>query len=330
VFQLSTDGVETVLYSFCGTDGAYPIASVIRDVSGALYGTTIGGGSIGCGTTFKLTGSTLTTLHSFACGSDGGDPLGVVVDKRGNLYGIANIGGANNNGVIYEISGSGQYSVIYTFCSASGCADGASPSGGLLMDTAGSLYGTTVYGGGSACSLGCGTIFKLSKTGNSWDETVLHSFTGGDGQSPADITMGNGGRRQILILGTTSRGGSGGGGTVFKMSQSRNGFKLKTLHDFTGNDGEYPYGRLTIVKGKVFGTTTYAGSGGYGTVFELTQTTQGWTENTLYSFTDSSDGGEPESGVVADPTGKLHGTARFGGSNACYPMGCGLVFEITP
>lgn len=329
VFQLSTDGVETVLHNFCGSDGAYPIASVIRDSSGAFYGTTLGGGTVGCGTAFKLTGSTLTTLHSFACGSDGGAPFSVIVDKSGNLYGTASTAGTNNNGLIYEISNSGEYSVIYTFCSASDCADGASPSGGVLMDSAGSLFGTTVNGGGDGCSLGCGTVFTLVNTGNSWKEDVIHSFTGSDGGSPSYLTMGNGGEGQIVIFGTTSEGGSSGAGTVFRMSQTKGGYKLQTLHNFTGNDGQYPYDPLTIVEGKIFGTTSYAGSGGYGTVFELSRTKDGWIEDTLYSFTGGSDGGESESGV-ADSTGHLYGAARFGGSNACYPMGCGVVFEILP
>jgi uncharacterized repeat protein (TIGR03803 family) len=333
VFQLSNDGIETVLHSFCGADGSSPIASVIRDSSGDFYGTTIGGGSIGCGTTFKLSGSTLTTLHSFTCGGDGGSPLGVVLDKSGNLYGVANLGGTNNNGLVYEISSSGQFSVIYTFCSVAGCADGASPARGLVMDTAGSIYGTTVNGGAPSCVFGCGTVFKLSEGGNSWTETVLHTFTGRDGQYPVEITVSyqvNAGRRQLRLFGTTGEGGSGGDGTVFEMSQSKSGFKLTTIHNFTGNNGEYPYGELSLVKGKLFGTTNFAGSGGFGTVFRLTQTNRGWTADTLYSFTDGADGGEPEGGVIADPAGNLYGTAPFGGNTACYPTGCGVVFEITP
>jgi len=270
-------------------------------------------------------------LHSFACASDGGAPFSVIVDRSGNLYGTASVGGTNNNGLIYEVSNSGQYSVIYTFCSTSGCADGSSPSGGLLMDTAGTLFGTTVNGGGGDCSLGCGTVFTLMKTDSSWNEEVIHSFTGSDGGSPSDLTMGNGGERQIVIFGTTSEGGSGlGGGTVFRMSQTKSGYELQTLHSFTGSDGQIPYDPITLVKGKVFGTTSYAGSGGSGTVFALTRTKEGWTEDTLYSFTGGSDGGESESGVVADSTGRLYGTARYGGNSACYPMGCGIVFEIVP
>lgn len=330
VFQLSKDGAEAVLHDFCGADGAYPIDSVVADGSATFYGTTIGGGSIGCGTTFKLTGSTLTTLHSFACGSDGGSPFGVVLDNSGNIYGVANLGGTNNNGVIYEISASGQYSVIYTFCSISGCADGASPAAGLLRDAVGDLYGATIYGGIGTCSFGCGTVFKLSKTANAWNETVLHSFSGSDGQYPGGITMANRNEGHIFLVGTTVEGGSDGDGTVFGMSESEHGFELKTLHNFTGNDGEYPYGRLTLVKWKLFGTTAYAGSGGYGTIFELSRTKQGWIENTLYSFTDGSDGGEPYSGVVSDLSGNVYGSARLGGSNACYPGGCGTVFEIIP
>lgn len=333
-FALSSAGVETVLHSFCGTDGASPIAGLIHDSSGTFYGTTFGGGSVGCGTAFKLVGSTLTTLHSFACGSDGGGPFGVVLDKSGNLYGIADLGGTNNNGLVWEVSTSGAYSVIYTFCSLSNCTDGAFPSGGLAMDAAGNLYGTTGNGGtGVSCSLGCGVVFELSQAGNSWNETVIHNFSGSDGQSPAYLIMSDrviAGKRQFLLFGTAAAGGSGGAGTVFEMSQSKTGFQFTTLHDFTGADGQYLDARLILVNGRIFGTASYSGSGGYGTVFELTHTKQGWKESTLYSFTDGSDGGEPESGVVADPTGNLYGVARFGGSSACYPMGCGVVFEVTP
>ena len=239
VFKVDSRGHETVLYSFCSlsncADGNSPYPGVIRDAAGNLYGVTSGGGNYGAGAVFELgaTGSE-TVLYSFAGGSDGADPFSVLVaDESGNLYGTTRHGGngecgGSGCGVIFELSpnsdGSWTESVLYAFCSLSGCADGEEPiAGPLVRDAAGNLYGTTFFGGAhQSCDEGaetCGVVFKLDIHGR---ETVLHSFTGGkDGAYPwAGLTMGSAGS----LYGVATGGGDtacyppNGCGVVFKIT----------------------------------------------------------------------------------------------------------------
>jgi uncharacterized repeat protein (TIGR03803 family) len=183
----STAGwTETVLHTFCSgsscSDGGFPVAQLIFDKAGNLYGTTQYGGAFiscgatngGCGTVFELTpnsdGSwTETVLYAFLGGSDGGIPVGgVLFDKAGNLYGTTSMGGGSKQcgsagcGTIFELtpsSGGGwSETVLYSFClHSTNCDDGAEPQAGLILDPAGNLYGTTIYGGGSA-----GVAFKFT------------------------------------------------------------------------------------------------------------------------------------------------------------------------
>jgi uncharacterized repeat protein (TIGR03803 family) len=344
VFELmpNSDGSwnETVLYTFQGTgDGAYPTAGVVLDPGGNIYGTTNSINKYDCGTVFRLSGSTLTTLHSFHCGGNEGYGLfgGVIRDKSGNLYGTAYAGGKTNNGIAYEISSSGSFRVIHTFCLVAGCRDGANPYSPLVIDKEGDLLGTTGYGGHGSCN--CGTVFKLLKSGSKWKETVLRSFDGSDGAVPefASLTLGtvkSGSKELVAIFGVTTVGGSGTGanGTVFEMIKARTGYKLTVLHSFpsTSGDGYTPYGTLTYLKGKLFGTTIYGGSGFYGTVFELEHTKSGWKETVVNSFCAGgwpcSDGDLPFSGMIADSSGDLYGTTSQGGGVGFQ----GLVYKLTP
>jgi uncharacterized repeat protein (TIGR03803 family) len=226
VFKLSPAGKKTVLHTFKGgTDGEYPLAGVVQDAQGNLYGTTSTGGSsscssTGCGAVFKLskTGKE-TVLYTFTGGADGGYPeAGVILDAQGNLYGTAYSGGTGCNthgcGVVFKLSKTGKETVLYTF---TGGTDGANPAGGLILDTQGNLYGTTYVGGDSSCNPpnGCGVVFRLSKTGI---ETVLHSFAGGpsDGEFPyAGVIRDANGN----LYGTTVSGGPNfDWGVVFKLT----------------------------------------------------------------------------------------------------------------
>jgi uncharacterized repeat protein (TIGR03803 family) len=182
---------------------------------------------------FKVDGTgNETVLHTFG-GSDGAYPDSVLLfDSQGNLYGTTQGGGssgecANGCGVVFELSprnGPWEETVLYSFCPASGCTDGATPiAGPLVRDSAGNLYGTTYFGGAYCGSNeGCGVVFKLDTAGT---ETVLHSFSGGaDGAAPwgglTSDSMGN-------LYGAASQGGDlkcqpGNGqgcGTVFKIFQ---------------------------------------------------------------------------------------------------------------
>ncbi|MGA2020795.1 MAG: choice-of-anchor tandem repeat GloVer-containing protein [Candidatus Sulfotelmatobacter sp.] len=327
VFKLSRSGVETVLHNFCGSDGANPYGALIRDSAGTFYGTTVDGGAFGCGTVWGLSGSTLTTLYSFTCGSDGGNPYaGVIRDSAGNLYGTTPMYGTYSGGVVYEIS-SGAFSVLYTFCSNSGCTDGEYPYGGLTADGIGNLYGTTFQGGTGNNS---GTVFKLSKSGAGWRETVLYNFTdGSDGEDPnnASLTLVHnevGGKQLNVVFGVAWLGGANNIGTAFSLTEAESGYKFSVIHTFAGPDGEKPLGTLTYVKGKLYGTTEFGGTVGGGTVFELASKNQGWTETVLYSFTGGSDGDDVRSGVISDSKDNLYGVTFLGGG------GAGVVYQVVP
>jgi uncharacterized repeat protein (TIGR03803 family) len=208
VFKVDNLGNETVLHSFTGTDGSYPIGShLIMDKKGNLYGTTWAGGSTGQGTVFKLdSAGKLTVLYSFT-GPDGAGPIGdVVMDKRGDLYGTTTGGGSTGAGTVFKLDTAGDEVVLHSFSGPPG--DGAYPFKGVVMDKEGNLYGITIYGG----SLGLGVVFKLDTSGK---ETVLHNFTDTpDGRYPlgslAVDSRGN-------LFGTTQNGGDYGLGTVFKL-----------------------------------------------------------------------------------------------------------------
>ncbi len=271
-------GVETILHSFAGgTDGATPIAGLVMDSSGNLYGTTYSYGSLGGGTVFKLTPGTggaytETILHSFAGGTDGANPYaGLVMDSSGNLYGTTfGGGGSSSYGTVFRLTPATGGSYIETILhSFAGGTDGANPYAGLVMDSSGNLYGTTESGGGSSNH---GTVFKLTPgTGGTYTETILNSFAGGtDGVNPyAGVVMDSSGN----LYGTTEYGGSSNSGTVFKLTPGTGGTYTETiLHSFAGgtNDGSYPFAGLVMdSSGNLYGTTQTGSSGGNGTVFEI-------------------------------------------------------------
>ena len=159
VFQVTTTGNYTVLYSFgSGTDGRIPNGGLIRDSNGNLYGTTNFGGTTNSGIVFQLSASgTETVLYNFIGGADGANPLaGVVSDAKGNLYGTTSAGGKFGHGTIFKLTPAGKHIVLYAF---KGGADGGSPEAGLILDSAGNLYGTTNSGGTG----NFGTVFKLGR-----------------------------------------------------------------------------------------------------------------------------------------------------------------------
>jgi uncharacterized repeat protein (TIGR03803 family) len=265
---------ETVLHSFTGSpDGAGPIAGLVMDAKGNLYGTTYyGGGPDPTGTVFKVSKSGKeTVLYSFCAVSgcaDGESPyVGLVMDAKGNLYGTTTGGGASGAGTVFKVTSKGKETVLYSF---TGGADGAYPYAGLVMDAKGNLYGTTYYGGAGGCDLGCGTVFKVTKAGK---ETVLYSFAGGtDGATPyAGLVMDAKGN----LYGTTYYGGTSTNcyldcGTVFKVSSKG---KETVLYSFTGGtDGAYPYFGFLVMdaKGNLYGTAYAGGSSEEGTVWKLT------------------------------------------------------------
>jgi uncharacterized repeat protein (TIGR03803 family) len=171
VFKLSPSGQETVLHTFTGgSDGGVPGSALVLDLSQqALFGVTVGGGEFGCGVVFKLDATGETVLYAFTCGTDGESPEEIVQDAAGNLYGSTTQGGdlscnpgSNGCGVVFKIDTGSNFTVLYTF-DATDFPIGPGLVGGLNIDNAGNLYGTTRYGGDFSCNAaGCGTVWKLS------------------------------------------------------------------------------------------------------------------------------------------------------------------------
>jgi uncharacterized repeat protein (TIGR03803 family) len=278
VFEVSASGAETVLYDFgqSSSDGVLPQGGLVRDAVGNLYGTTTDGGASGDGTVFRLspTGKE-TVLESFDI-SDGWSPQGNLIDGTGGLIGATLQGGGGSAclhgcGTVFMVDEAGQETVLYSFAGAP--ADGADPTGSLLRDGAGNLYGTTAYGGqDTACDFsngtGCGTVFKLTPSGQ---ETVLHGFSGGaGGAGPAaglvEDSKGN-------LYGAAGFGGdrtcaSGGCGVVFELSPTG---KEKVLYTFTGppSVGNGP-GALLLSGNAFYGTTGEGGAYNCGTIFRIT------------------------------------------------------------
>jgi len=319
----------TVLHSFKGgTDGADPVASVILDKAGNLYGTTESGGPFSSGTVFKVdkTGKE-SVLYSFSGGADGAIPLaGLVRDSAGNLYGTTEHGGdltcgsGVGCGTVFKLDKTDKETVLYSFING---ADGSEPVAGVILDKAGNLYGTTQYGG----PFSSGTVFKVDTTGK---ETVLYTFTGGRGGKDGYFPEGLIGDAAGNLYGITQFGGNFSFGTVFKLDGTG---KETVLYRFTGGaDGVYPAaGVIADAAGNLYGTTQYGGSvncfgDGCGTVFKLDKTGK---ETVLYSFTGGTDGASPVAGLVRDSAGNLYGTATFGGDPLCSG-GCGVVFKIAP
>ena len=314
----------TTLHSFAGgSDGSYPSGALVRNSAGTLSGTTQTGGQ-NWGTVFRVTASGVeSVLYSFGLPPDGEEPSygALVHDKAGNVYGTTFQGGAGF-GTVFKLSPKGKEEVLYAF---QGGSDGGYPKGSLVIDSAGDLYGNTDEGGGTGCGgAGCGTVFEISPTGQ---ETILHIFTGTpDGANPQSglvkDTEGN-------LYGTTLSGGASNYGAVFRVSPAG---EETVLYSFAGPpDGAYPFAALYL-SGDLFGTTLAGGkstlcSPGCGTVFKLTKAGK---ESVLYGFSGLADGSQPFGGLARDKTGDLYGTTFGGGNTACNGGGgCGTIFKLT-
>lgn len=294
IFKIDTTGHETTLHNFTGTnngDGAYPYAGLIVDGKGNLYGTTFNGGDnscnpgLGCGTVFRFDLKTSKEKVLYTFGSNGGDdgqnPFGPLVeDAAGNLYGTTSNGGGatacgQGCGTVFMLDTKNHETVLHAFTGVNG--DGETPFAALVLDKKGNLYGTTEYGGNNSNS---GIVFKLTKTSKTWQESILHTFSGPDGAEPDGAvvfdTAGN-------LYGTAAAAGSFGYGTVYKLIPKGNKWAVTVLHNFKdGTDGAAPYtGGLRIDStGSLYGAAAFGGdlkcqiSGqtpGCGVVFKITQ-----------------------------------------------------------
>ncbi len=281
-------------------------------------------------------------LHAFTSGTgDGCTPLGgLVADPSGTLYGTTRDGGESDGGTVFSLTppaaGSKNWTeaIIYSFTQV------ASPTGSLIRDANGVLYGTASTGGVTAS----GTVFELvppSKVQSNWAETTLYSFQGGaDGKNPASAVVED---STGALYGTTYSGGTGtvcmggqGCGTAFELTPPAAGQTTWTetvLYSFTGGaDGSHPYAGLVRDKsGALYGATVYGGDldvdGGVGVIFKLTPPAIGqtsWTESVVHAF-QGTDGGTPYGTLVMEASGALLGTTNAAGSGCC-----GTAFKLTP
>ncbi|MGD0360133.1 MAG: choice-of-anchor tandem repeat GloVer-containing protein [Bryobacteraceae bacterium] len=261
------------------------------------------------------------TLVNFN-GSNGANPLGSFIrGTDGNFYGTTYLGGTSSNcngggcGIVFEMTPDGSLTVLHSFDGL----DGYQPFG-LIQGADGNLYGTTGYGGVSACGEYCGygTAFQITPAGAF---TTLHIFAGNDGSQPfSPPTEGKDGN----FYGTTFVGGDYGSGTVYKMSPSGT---VTSLYSFCSSGKSCPGGAnpsAALVRarnGKFYGTTNDGGLNGYGTIFEITADGE---QATLHRFT-LSDGSLPAGGLMQATNGLLYGTTVSGGAN-----NYGTIFSITP
>ena len=323
-------GTPTTLVSFDNTNGANPVAGLIADANGNLFGTTMAGGASGEGTVFEIVktsggyASTPTTLVSFDT-TNGAVPIAsLIADANGDLFGTTLVGGASGDGTVFEIvETSSGYATTPTTLVSFDDLNGALPAASLIADASGNLFGTTEAGGAS----GDGTVFEIVKTSSGYASTptTLVSFEDTDGAVPAAnlVADANGN-----LFGTTYQGGALEDGTVFEIVKTSSGYASTptTLVSFDYTNGANPLASLIAdANGNLFGTTSAGEASGYGTVFEVTKTSSGYasTPTTLVSF-DTSSGAFPLAGLIADANGNLFGTTEEGGA-----FGFGTVFEVT-
>jgi uncharacterized repeat protein (TIGR03803 family) len=273
IFKITANNQYSILHAFMSYgDGQFPYGTPILDQSGNIYGTT----SSTAGTVFEIGSEGYSVRYEFGGAGDGYAPhAGVVEDAAGNLYGTTSSGGDDTCrglltgcGVVFKLTPDGKESILHTFEHE---ADGACPEGGLAIDPAGNIFGTTYLGGTTYCGgNGCGALFKIAPDGTF---TTLRAFLGpshkSDGAFPtAGVVVDKKGN----IFGTTSEGGTGcpytGCGTVFEFNAAGH---YEILHHFGGMpDGELPLAPLIEKNGKLYGTTQLGGANGFGTVFRMT------------------------------------------------------------
>jgi len=352
VFELSPDGNgnwnETILYSFTGgSDGEEPVAGVVMDTDGNLYGTTQQGAirnsncSTGCGVVYELSpssnGWSYQVLYSFTGVPDGAFPNGeLVIDAAGNLYGVTGGGGTSQGcfegcGTVFELvkANGWQEQTLHVFNFSS--LDGQLPSGKLLMDGQGNLYGTTQIGGS-----GYGTAYEVTQSNGTWSERVIYNFcfqiNCKDGNQPSAGVIDIDGQ----LFGTAAMGGGGTGyyGTVFKLKKFGTNWFAKS-YPFNIVDGADPVAPVLYHEGVLYGVTAQGGiqngacvlyPSGNGVVFKLALVNGSVKETVLYEFTGGNDGCGPVGGLVADATGNLYGTTNQGGGSE----NGGTIFEVTP
>jgi uncharacterized repeat protein (TIGR03803 family) len=267
---------------------------------------------------------TLTVLHTFTGGRDGANPMaGLTMDATGNLYGTAENGGSTGNGAVFKLKHAGSGWTLSPLYSFAGGSDGTHPLARVVFGPNGTLYGTTRQGGNTDdCTGGCGTVFNLQPQPTActsalcpWIETMVERFEY-LAFPESEVIFDSSGN----IYGTTFAGGfdaAGGGngcypdcGGVYELVHSGSGWALDVLYSFhgdSGEDGGGPVGGLIFDNaGNLYGTTSIYGNCDFGTAFELTYSSSGWSEDQLHNFCGPA--GNPAATMIADPSGNFFGT----------------------
>ena len=317
---------EKVVYNFTGTngDGANPWSNYfITDGKGNLYSTPGGGGTYQAGTVFMLSPKGKETiLYEFKgqANGDGAYPHGrLAFDGKGNIFGSTQGGGTNGTGTVFELSpvrgGGWTEKVIYTF--SAGGQDGSAPSAGMTFGSDGTMYSTTPDGG----AYGAGTVFSLKQTAKGWKQKVIHSFnfSGGDGEFPYEGLMMD---ATGTLYGAAPSGGAVGPGAIYRLRHTTKGWVEDIIYSFTGTNGDgsglYWIDLIGDTAGNIYGATSFGGTNGSGTVFELVynKSKKTYKEKVLYEFgaQGGGDGNYPYGGLAMDGNGNLYGTTESGGT----------------
>jgi uncharacterized repeat protein (TIGR03803 family) len=317
--RMQAQTFDVIHYFTGGSDGGSPLNGLFIASNGLMYGTGSAGGRYGSGVVFKVgTNGSETALYSFTGGADGASPESFLIeDVSGNLYGTTYGGGASGAGTVFMITGTKE-TVLYSFGSQTN--DGSAPEAGLAFDSSGNLYGTTTSGG----LYGGGTVFQLVPSGSgSWTENILYNFgSATDGSIPvAGVTLDASGN----LYGTTSAGGVYGYGRVFELVQA-NSWSETVIHDFADlSDGATPYaGLIPGPSGVFYGAATDGGSGGGGTVFQLTPSASGWTFSVIHSLTGWGIAGSFRN-LMVDSKGTIYGTTHCDGTDDL-----GTIYQLVP
>jgi uncharacterized repeat protein (TIGR03803 family) len=279
---------------------------------------------------------TFNVIYNFP--SRGGEPWsGPTMDQAGHLYGTTFYGGLGY-GLVYELTRAGSGWIFTPLYNFTGGSDGGYPYAGVTIGPDGALYGTTFSGGGTECTFGCGTVYRLTPPATfcknalcNWNETVLYRFSGGaDGKAPyAGVIFDQAGN----LYGTTISGGLSsceggfGCGVVYELTPSGGGWTETVLYSFAaGGDGNNPKASVVFDRsGNIYGTTVSGGQYNRGAVYQLTQSGSGWRESILHSFDGIDDGQTPVGTPIFDPAGNLYGATTDGGIN-----GGGTIYELSP
>lgn len=341
----------TVIHTFNVVDGLFPYAGPTLDAQGKLYGVTSnggnlncdGGGPAGCGVVFQLkevhSNWIFSLLHEFGNSFLPTYPSQITIGPNGIPYGAELEGGSFSQGTLYSllpplnatiaVNSPWTYNLIYTFGNGN---DGTYPHK-IIFDTAGNIFGVTGRGGTS----NDGTVYELSRSGQSWTENILYNFAGGaDGYLPKEVVFDDSGD----LYGVTEQGGNPGCspfqgcGTIFKMTRSESGWTKTILHAFDQNtEGGYPSPLLRDSSGNLFGVTSQNGPNNFGVIWELSPSNGSWVFNVLYSFTQQSVALQGPFAPIMDAGGALYGVNNTGGVNNCggnFLEPCGDIYKLTP